>query len=135
MSNPRGLTVCHALGEITVNDAEVLKMVEGGTVGVGQLFRHLNVLPTFTLLQAGKLALNEDVKDILSASKGFERLGHTIRDMSLITRNQNRYNSSTKGQEYALWREYELKSPQLSCSFQETFLPGFLDLDTSTWWC
>jgi hypothetical protein len=29
----------------------------------------------------------------------------------------------------ALWREYELSTPQLHCAFTEHFAPGFLDLD------
>lgn len=40
--------------QIEVHSEECLEAVEQRKVGVGQLFRYLNVLPTFRLLKAGR---------------------------------------------------------------------------------
>lgn len=45
---------CTATSEITVYSEECVQLVHGGTVGIGQLFRHLGILPTFALLDAGR---------------------------------------------------------------------------------
>ncbi|GFH52173.1 hypothetical protein CTEN210_08649 [Chaetoceros tenuissimus] len=45
---------CKATSEITVNSADCIKLVESGEVGIGQLFRFLDKLPTFTILDAGR---------------------------------------------------------------------------------
>ena len=49
-----GQTFCTATSVITVRDAPCQELIRSGTVGLGQLFRFLNVLPEFTLLQAGQ---------------------------------------------------------------------------------
>lgn len=131
LAAPCGLAVCHALGEIIVSDDEVLKMIQGGSVGVGQLFRHLGVLPTFTLQRAGKISLNDHLSSLLSSADGLPRVGHTICDMTESTRESSRCNPLQHTGGYVLWREYELRSPQLSCSFLETFLPDFLELHST----
>jgi len=48
-----GQTFCTAKSRITVHDKECCILVESGTVGLGQLFRHLDKLPSFSLLEAG----------------------------------------------------------------------------------
>jgi len=48
------VTFCTATSVITVHDELCRDLVEWGTVGLGQLFRFLDVLPEFTLLDAGK---------------------------------------------------------------------------------
>lgn len=45
---------CKATSEITVNSADCIKLVESGEVGIGQLFRFLDKLPTFAILDAGR---------------------------------------------------------------------------------
>lgn len=44
---------CTATSRITVNDEECRTLVESGNVGLGQLFRYLDKLPSFSLLDAG----------------------------------------------------------------------------------
>lgn len=44
---------CTAKSRITVHDDKCRALVESGSVGLGQLFRHLDKLPSFSLLQAG----------------------------------------------------------------------------------
>ena len=44
---------CTAQSRITVHDDECCRLVESQRVGLGQLFRHLDKLPSFNLLDAG----------------------------------------------------------------------------------
>lgn len=46
-------TFCTATSCITVHDETCRNLVESGTVGLGQLFRHLDELPSFNLKKAG----------------------------------------------------------------------------------
>ena len=48
-----GEKFCTAMSHITVHNADCRMLVESGTVGLGQLFRHLDKLPSFSLLDAG----------------------------------------------------------------------------------
>jgi uncharacterized membrane protein len=48
-------TFCTADSLVVVHSAEVEELIETGKVGIGQLFRHFNVLPEFALLAAGPL--------------------------------------------------------------------------------
>lgn len=45
---------CKATSVITVHSNDCIKIVESGEVGIGQLFRYLDKLPTFTILDAGR---------------------------------------------------------------------------------
>lgn len=45
---------CTATSVITVHCPDCARLVESGEVGIGQLFRHLDKLPTFALLDAGR---------------------------------------------------------------------------------
>mmetsp|Transcript_15767 Transcript_15767/g.18661 ORF Transcript_15767/g.18661 Transcript_15767/m.18661 type:complete len:406 (+) Transcript_15767:76-1293(+) len=45
---------CKATSVITVHSSECAELVRSEVVGIGQLFRHLDKLPTFTLLDAGR---------------------------------------------------------------------------------
>lgn len=44
---------CTAQSVVTLHDPECISLVQSGQVGLGQLFRHLDRLPTFELLDAG----------------------------------------------------------------------------------
>ena len=44
---------------IHVTSPECIELIEKGTVGLGQLFRYLNKLPTFKLLDAGRTDLTD----------------------------------------------------------------------------
>mmetsp|Transcript_16671 Transcript_16671/g.36338 ORF Transcript_16671/g.36338 Transcript_16671/m.36338 type:complete len:429 (-) Transcript_16671:164-1450(-) len=46
-------TFCTADSVIVVHSREVEDLVESGRVGIGQIFRHFNILPEFTLLAVG----------------------------------------------------------------------------------
>jgi hypothetical protein len=45
--------ICTATSQITILDDDCIQLVESKTVGLGQLFRYLDILPNFTLLDAG----------------------------------------------------------------------------------
>ena len=45
---------CKATSAITVHSKNCVKIVESGEVGIGQLFRYLDKLPTFTIVDAGR---------------------------------------------------------------------------------
>eukprot|EP00804_Cyclotella_cryptica_P019987 CCRYP_007869-RC/>CCRYP_007869-RC protein AED:0.02 eAED:0.02 QI:2232/1/1/1/0.66/0.25/4/1921/317 len=47
-------TICIATSVIHVRSPKCVKLIEDGTVGLGQLFRYLNKLPHFSLLDAGR---------------------------------------------------------------------------------
>ncbi|KAL9189336.1 hypothetical protein ACHAXT_011826 [Thalassiosira profunda] len=47
-------TICKATSIISVASPECIQLIEEGAVGLGQMFRHLNKLPTFSLLDAGR---------------------------------------------------------------------------------
>lgn len=49
-------TFCTADSVVEVHSREVEDLVESGQVGIGQLFRHFNILPDFRLLAAGPIA-------------------------------------------------------------------------------
>ena len=46
---------CTAYSQITVNSKQCIELVCSGKVGIGQIFRYLDKLPTFELLDAGRL--------------------------------------------------------------------------------
>lgn len=46
-------TFCTADSIVVVHNQDVEELVESGRVGIGQLFRHFNILPEFSLLSAG----------------------------------------------------------------------------------
>lgn len=48
-------TFCTAFSKVTVHSNEWARLVTSGQVGLGQLFRYLDKLPTFQLLDAGRL--------------------------------------------------------------------------------
>ena len=46
---------CTARSVVTVRSADCIRLVHSGKVGIGQLFRYLDRLPTFEILDAGRL--------------------------------------------------------------------------------
>jgi hypothetical protein len=49
-------TFCTADSLVVVHQEQVEQLIESGVVGIGQLFRHFNVLPEFALIAAGPTA-------------------------------------------------------------------------------
>lgn len=45
---------CHASSTITIQDEHILFLITEQNVGIGQLFRYLNILPEFQLINLGR---------------------------------------------------------------------------------
>mmetsp|Transcript_27925 Transcript_27925/g.51489 ORF Transcript_27925/g.51489 Transcript_27925/m.51489 type:complete len:300 (+) Transcript_27925:164-1063(+) len=50
-------TICRATSIISVQSPLCVRLIEDGSIGLGQMFRYLNRLPTFSLLDAGRTKL------------------------------------------------------------------------------
>mmetsp|Transcript_18088 Transcript_18088/g.36321 ORF Transcript_18088/g.36321 Transcript_18088/m.36321 type:complete len:364 (+) Transcript_18088:48-1139(+) len=93
-----GQTICKATSIISVKDPVCIRLIENGTIGLGQLFRYLNRLPTFSLVDAGR-------------SSG------TI-NSSASTLSSNKSDALFEG---GIWRTYELKCEEMTCLIHEEF--------------
>ena len=49
-----GSCFCTATSTISLSSDDVIRLVEVEGIGIGQLFRHMRLLPTFFLLSAGR---------------------------------------------------------------------------------
>jgi hypothetical protein len=94
--------LCTAVSEITIRSEAAADAIASGRVGIGQWFRHGNILPTFELHGAGYHASKDDDKDQKS--------------------------SSSSAAVAALWRIYTLDSDDMQCRIREDFVPGVWDL-------
>ncbi|KAK1742810.1 hypothetical protein QTG54_006407 [Skeletonema marinoi] len=93
-----GQTICKATSIISVKDPVCIRLIENGTIGLGQLFRYLNRLPTFSLVDAGR-------------SSG-------IINSSASTLSSNKSDALFEG---GIWRTYELKCEEMTCLIHEEF--------------
>jgi hypothetical protein len=100
-------TFCVAWSILQVLDENCLRLIESGHVGLGQLFQFYNVLPEFTLLNAGTgpMSLNGCIADQMNHSE-------SVSDTSLD----------------GLWRSYRLDCQYISCQIQEHFCENVWDL-------
>ena len=97
------ITFCTATSHVHVHDIQCQKLVESGQVGIGQLYRHLDVLPDFELHSAG---YNHD-----NAGEGGTVYGNS--------------DQASGG----LWRKYTLSCPKyVTCHIHETFIADAWDL-------
>ena len=85
-------TICKATSIISVQCSECIQLIEDGSVGLGQMFRYLNKLPTFSLLDAGRSELMD-----------------------------NSSNNDVNEFHGGLWRTYELQCEELTCLIHEEF--------------
>lgn len=94
---------CIATSIITIYDMQYQQLIATQQIGIGQLFRYYNILPNFTLHNAGPLLL--PLSQHPTATKAF---------------------GSGGGGNF--WREYTLSCPQLSCWIREEFPPGLWNI-------
>lgn len=87
---------------ITVHSPECADLIEEGSVGLGQLFRYLDRLPTFRLLDAGRSDAS-NVSNRVSANGGG---GGKEED---------------GGFGRGIWRTYELRCEEVTCLIHEEF--------------
>eukprot|EP01036_Dinobryon_divergens_P029151 gene29151-38214_t len=121
-----GKVVCVARGQIDLFSSECVEAIEGKNIGIGQLFRYLGVLPTFTLLAVGR----DNSTDLIGGSaSSWEQLDSIYSaDSSSYSLPSPLPSFSPSPSSSSLYREYELECPQMKCRFTEIFRPGFLDL-------
>lgn len=86
-------TLCKASSMIHVRSPECIQLIEEGSVGLGQLFRYLDKLPTFKLLDAGRM------------------------DLSSIMNGDSAQSDFHGG----IWRTYELQCQEMTCLIHEEF--------------
>jgi chorismate-pyruvate lyase len=99
-----GRVFCTATSVIAVHDPLCAQWVASGEVGLGQLFRHLSVLPVFALQGAGRQATPGLPSDAARTTGGG-----------------------------GFWRDYTLTCDQVSCQIHEDFAPGLWSFEpTST---
>jgi chorismate-pyruvate lyase len=100
------VTFCTAVSTVHVHDVQCQELVESGQVGIGQLYRYLDILPDFELHQAGY---------------------HPTQQQQQQQGDKEEANGS--GGVSALWRNYTLSCPRyVTCHIQETFIPGAWDI-------
>jgi hypothetical protein len=96
--------LCRADSVIYVHDSQVESLVESGQVGIGQLFRHFNILPDFHLIEAGRCC--PPVKN-------------EVDGVAL---------DSNDPQDEGFWRRYQLTSDLVTCDIYEVFCPNLWEL-------
>ena len=80
-----------------MKSSECIELIHTKKVGLGQLFRYLNRLPRFSLLDAGRTSsMNNDKVEKSSSSTSSEFEG-------------------------GMWRIYELESEEMICLIHEEF--------------
>ena len=116
-------TFCTATSVITVRDPLCVTLVESGQVGLGQLFRYLDLLPEFELVHAGHYYDTEP-------DNTNKNNNHNTRTGAGNNNNNNHKAPppTPHGGGGGFWREYRLECPELSCRIREDFVPGLWTL-------
>ena len=109
-------TVCKATSVIRVNSPTCCELITSQTVGIAQMFRHLNRLPTFTLLNAGRHNMSSS-RTILLAEKE-EKVEETV-GKEVNDNDDDEFSLTAK--EGGIWRTYELQCEEMSCLIHEEF--------------
>lgn len=100
-----------------LHSPECVEAVKRGDVGIGQLFRALDVLPNFELLNAGRSAWKPS-----GVERGTARAGYPS------TEEEEGGEGVVGG---GIWRVYDLRSKHLSCRIHEEFPPDLFALTAS----
>ncbi|KAJ3249812.1 hypothetical protein HDU77_007420 [Chytriomyces hyalinus] len=62
--------VCTATSTVTLCNAEYLRLIDQEKIGIGQLFRYLNILPDFELIRVGRDESGDNFWRVYSLSSG-----------------------------------------------------------------
>ncbi|KAJ3249810.1 hypothetical protein HDU77_007418 [Chytriomyces hyalinus] len=62
--------VCTATSTVTLCNAEYLRLIDQEKIGIGQLFRYLNILPDFELIHVGRDESGDNFWRVYSLSSG-----------------------------------------------------------------
>jgi hypothetical protein len=126
---------CTAQSVITVRDPHCQQLVQSGDIGLGQLFRYLDILPMFTLHAAApsrsSFASSSTVNNTNNGMQQqcFSSLAahredcHAIHDACCTDDNED-----NEGGGGGFWRDYSLDCEELSCRIREDFVVGMWNL-------
>lgn len=112
-------TFCTARSVIFVHDAQCQSLVATGAVGLGQLFRYLDILPHFVLHNAGK-------SDPTPSSTSVSIADESNKSQNFANSPDSSYFSGPGGGGF--WRYYTLQCNAVTCRIHETFVPGMWSL-------
>ena len=114
-----GQTICRATSIISVKDPTCIRLIENGTMGIGQLFRYLDRLPTFSLVDAGRTT------PVAAAAVGGKEESTLMEAATVGTSCNDSISSGTNDVssffEGGIWRTYELKCDEMTCLIHEEF--------------
>ncbi|CAE8584105.1 unnamed protein product [Polarella glacialis] len=88
---------------VVLTTEECIRAIEVDGVGIGQLFRHLNIMPAFSLLQAGQLAAAAEESPTTSGPQALDS-------------------------EARFWREYQLSGLGVQCTIREVLRSDLFEL-------
>lgn len=106
-----------------LHSPECVEAVKRGDVGIGQLFRALDVLPNFELLNAGRSVWNPS-----GAERGRARARYPSKKEE---EGGGEGAAGGEGVVGGIWRVYDLRSKHLSCRIHEEFPPDLFSLAAS----
>ncbi|KAL3792516.1 hypothetical protein ACHAW5_005145 [Stephanodiscus triporus] len=118
----RGVYVCRATSVIRVRCSKCRTLIEEGTVGIAQMFRHLNRLPTFSLLDAGRRTAEGTEGG--GGRRGSAGDGRAEREQNGEDGPSLRDDDDDDDKLFGLggvWRTYELRSEEMTCLIHEEF--------------
>jgi len=98
-------TICKATSIINVHSTSCIQLIEEGSVGLGQLFRYLNKLPIFSLLDAGRIDRRRSTSEKIPTQEVREEPNDNIDDKF----------------DGGMWRIYELQCEEMTCLIHEEF--------------
>ncbi|KAL3772608.1 hypothetical protein ACHAWU_002514 [Discostella pseudostelligera] len=135
-------TLCKATSIIHVTSPSCIQLIESGSVGLGQMFRYLNKLPTFSLLDAGRRESGSGISSGVGSGGGrtkrrmrksdFENgSGEAAIDendeFDRVLETQEGYlNEFPAGG--GMWRTYKLQCEEMTCLIHEEFHRDAWDL-------
>jgi hypothetical protein len=115
----RGSTpFCRATSKVIVTCPTMKEAIASNKIGIGQLFRHFDTLPVFTLRKAerGRVGDVEDVKQIidrlLAEDDGLGRIHHVEAE---------NVGAEVNKEDESFWRFYDLRAAGVTCFILEQF--------------
>ncbi|KAL3806934.1 hypothetical protein ACHAXA_009490 [Cyclostephanos tholiformis] len=117
----RGVSVCRATSVLRVKCPRCRTLIEDGTVGIAQVFRYLNRLPTFSLLDAGrKTEGGGRMRRRTYVVGGGGGDCHEEEEGSPFDNDDDHHRDDEFGMG-GIWRTYELRSEEMTCLIHEEF--------------
>jgi hypothetical protein len=116
----RDVSVCRATSVIRVRCPRCRRLIDDGTVGIAQLFRYLDRLPTFTLIDAGRRTGECGIGRNAGGGGGSDR-GEEGGEGTPFVNDDDDDNHDDGFGVGGIWRTYELRSEEITCLIHEEF--------------